>query len=388
VEVEPAGQFAAARKRAVAAGALVVVASAAIVGAIAAPSDARGALDQSWPPFALIAGLLLIGVVAADDGLFDAVGGALARVPGSPALLFALLMALVAVVTAMLNLDTSVVFLTPVLVHAARSRRVGVAPFLYGAVFMSNSASLLLPGSNLTNLLVLSTEHESGGAFAARMLPAWFVAVVVTWGALALLHRRELRVDAGPADAPSTPRVGVGAVAIAVALVLILALAQPAPYVLCVGIAASGVRLAQRRLTGAGVRRALNPWLLAGLFALVLALGTLARAWSGPSTVVHTSGPWATMSLGAIASILLNNLPAAVLFSARPLAHPRALLLGLNLGPNLAVTGSLAAILWLQIGRNLGERPSIRGYSTRGVCVAVPALVLGLGALLALGHSV
>jgi arsenical pump membrane protein len=196
------------------------------------------------------------------------------------------------------------------------------------------------------------------------------------------------RVDGRRADPPSTPRVGVGAVATAVALALILALAQPAPYVLGVGVAASGVRLAQGRLTWSQVRRALNPWLLSGLFALVIALGTLARAWSGPSTLVHTSGPWATMSLGAVASILFNNLPAAVLFSARPLAHPRALLLGLDLGPNLAVTGSLAAILWLQIGRNLDERPSIRGYSTRGVCVAVPALVLGLGALLALGHSV
>jgi arsenical pump membrane protein len=182
--------------------------------------------------------------------------------------------------------------------------------------------------------------------------------------------------------------VGVGAAAVAVTLALILALTRPAPYVLGVGVAASGVRLAHRRLTWSTVRRALNPWLLAGLFALVIALGTLARAWSGPSTLVHTSGPWTTMSLGAIGSILLNNLPAAVLFSARPLAHPRALLLGLNLGPNLAITGSLAAILWLQIGRTLDARPSIRGYSTRGVWVAIPALVLGLGALLALGRPV
>jgi arsenical pump membrane protein len=376
------------RSRLLAAGACTLAVGVAIAGAVAAPGDARGALDQSWPPFALIAGLLLVGVVAATDGLFDAVGGHVARAPGSPAVLFALLMGLVAVVTALLNLDTAVVFLTPVLVAAARNRRVPVAPFLYGAVFMANSASLLFPGSNLTNLLVLSTEHVSGGAFAARMLPAWLVAVTVTWGVMAMLHRDDLRADGGRPDAPPRPRVGVGVVAVVVALVLILTLTQPAPFVLGVGIAAAGTRLAQGRLVWGRVRRAVNPLLLAGLFALVLALGTLARVWSGPSGLVHTAGPWTTMSLGALGSVLLNNLPAAVLFSARPLAHPRALLLGLDVGPNLAITGSLAAILWLQIGRSLGERPSIRDYSLRGVCVAVPALILGLAALLVFGAAV
>jgi arsenical pump membrane protein len=118
MRVGPAARSGISRPRTAAFGTLAAVAVILIAGAVAAPGDARGALDQSWPPFALIAGLLLVGVVAADDGPFDAVGGHLARVPGSPALLFALLMALVAVVTALLNLDTSVVFLTAVLVHA------------------------------------------------------------------------------------------------------------------------------------------------------------------------------------------------------------------------------------------------------------------------------
>src|SRR6266571_4670363 len=135
---------------------------------------------QAWPPFLLVAGLLLIGAAAAADGLFEALGIRLARTRlGARSLLLALL-ALVAVVTAVLNLDTSVVFLTPVLVHAARRRGLDERPFLYGAVFMSNSASLLLPGSNLTNLLVLNREHINGADFGVRMLPAWLAACLLT----------------------------------------------------------------------------------------------------------------------------------------------------------------------------------------------------------------
>src|SRR4051794_39928443 len=123
------------------------------------------ALQQTWPPFVLVTRLLLIGLVAAADGLFAAVGGRIARAPvGTFPLLLALL-SLVALVTAVLNLDTAVVFLTPVLVLAARSRGLDERPFLYGSVFMANAASTLLPGSNLTNLLVLAHEPSRGTAF-------------------------------------------------------------------------------------------------------------------------------------------------------------------------------------------------------------------------------
>src|ERR687887_2853699 len=146
---------------------------------------------QSWPPFLLVAGLLLIGAVAADEGLFEALGARLARTRlGARSLLLALL-ALVAIVTAVLNLDTSVVFLTPVLVHAARQRRLNERPFLYGSVFMANAASLLLPGSNLTNLLVLGGDPQDGAAFAAQMLPAWITACTLTGAFVALAFRLE-----------------------------------------------------------------------------------------------------------------------------------------------------------------------------------------------------
>src|ERR671931_1487079 len=127
------------------------------------------AAGQSWPPFVLVAGLLLVGAVAAADGLFEAIGARLAQTQLGPLGLLVALLFLVAAVTAVLNLDTAVVFLTPVLVHAARRRQLDERPFLYGSVFMANAASLLLPGSNLTNLLVLSRGSIGGFHFAATM---------------------------------------------------------------------------------------------------------------------------------------------------------------------------------------------------------------------------
>src|ERR1051326_2890865 len=101
------------------------------------------AARQAWPPFVLVAGLLMIGRVAALDGLFDAVGARLARLPLGPRGLLLVLFALVALVTAVLNLDTSVVFLTPVLIHAARQRGLDERAFLLGSGFLVEAAAPL-----------------------------------------------------------------------------------------------------------------------------------------------------------------------------------------------------------------------------------------------------
>jgi len=266
-----------------------------------------------------------------------------------------------------LNLDTAVVFLTPVLLHAARGRGVPEEPFLYGAVFMANSASLLLPGANLTNLIVLANEHVSGSTFAARFAPAWCVSVAITIGFVWVVFRRELAHETAHELERSGLRVGPGSIGVAAAAVLVLVLAKPALPVLALGLV---VALAGRL----GVRNAAhaaNPLLLLALLATCVGLGTLARTTSVGTLVTH-SGRWVTAWAAAGASVAINNLPATVLLSSHPPAHPRALLLGLDLGPNLAVTGSLAAVLWLQVARRTGARPSIVRYSLLGL-VLVPA---------------
>jgi arsenical pump membrane protein len=328
------------------------------------------AASQSWPPFVLVAGLLLIGAVVEADGLFDALGTRIERIGGGPVVLLAALLGLEAVVTAVLNLDTAVVFVTPIILHAARRRGCDERPFLYGALFIANGASVLLPGSNLTNLIVLAHEPLSGAEVARSMALPWLVVVVLTIGFLAVRFR--LGRD-GATRQPVPPlRIGVGAMASAAATGLILALHNAALPVLAVGVAA----VALRRL-----RPHLNLHVPAALFVLAVALGTLARRWDGPASLVDGLDGIGTAAVGAVSSVLLNNLPAASLLSAQRPPHPLPLLIGLNLGPNLAVTGSLSAYLWYQAARRAGTRPSLRQVTLLGL-VLVP-LTIG-GALAAL----
>jgi arsenical pump membrane protein len=335
------------------------------------------AAAQVWPPFVLVAGLLLVGTVAAGDGLFEAIGARLARAPLRPRSLLVALLGLVAIVTAVLNLDTSVVFLTPVLVHAARGRGLDERPFLYGSIFMSNSASLLLPGSNLTNLLVLRHDSISGTGFALAMLPAWLVACALTAAFLALAYHLE---DGGQDECRPPPlRLGLGAAATLAAATFVLVLPNAALPVLALGLAATTLRRLRPRLD----LRA-----LALLFALAVGLGTLARAWDGPAQLLDSSGQWATAAIAALGSLLINNLPAAVLFSAHPTPHPRALLLGLDLSPNLAVSGSLSAFLWLQAARTVNADASIATYSRLGALLVPLTLAAALAVAIYAPHSI
>jgi arsenical pump membrane protein len=328
----------------------------------------RGSFEQAWPAFALVAGLLLIGAAAAREGLFAAAGAFVARAPGGAFALLAGLLALEAVVTAVLNLDTAVVFMTPVLLHAARARGLHDDAFLYGAVFMANSASLLLPGSNLTNLIVLSHEHVRGAAFAARLAPAWAVVVPITIAFVALTLLRGEHESAHPHEHPPfRPRIGTAGVVVATVLVLLLT--RPAVEVLVVGIVVAVLTRTSPR--------AANPPLLAGVLALAVLLGFVARHANAAALLAH-AGRWETAWVAAGAALLVNNLPAAVVLSAHVPPHPRALLLGLDLGPNLAVTGSLSAIFWLQVARANGARPSIRRYTLLGVLLMPLTLVAAL----------
>jgi len=258
-------------------------------------------------------------------------------------------------VTATLNLDTSVAFLTPVLVHTAASQRPADLPepdatpgpgrvvagsaLLYGVLLLSNAGSLLLPGSNLTNLIVLGHLHLTGGQFVARMWLPWLAA---------------------------------GAATAAVA---------------AIGVAAAGIRLAQRRVTFAQVREVLGVPVLIGLFGVAVALGAVGRAWAGPAQFISHLDGWATALVAGLSTVMLNNLPAASLLAARAPSHPFFLLVGLNLGPNLYVTGSLAWLLWLRAARASGARPSV-GRASRLGLIAVPlALALAVGALTLTGAS-
>ena len=333
----------------------------------------------------LVAGLLLIGLVAEEDGLFAAAGHRLAGLARNGGVLFAGAVVLISVVTAVLNLDTSVAFVTPVLIYTARSRGEGEAPLLYGCLLLSNAGSLLLPGSNLTNLIVLGQLHLSGGRFAVRMVPAWVAAVVVTAAVVAVAERGSLRTALDRQNVLDQPVFGLGLFAVVAAVTMVVLLASPALPVAAVGAVAIAVRLARRRQDLGRVGEVLGLPVLVGLLGVAVALGTLGRAWSGPQDILSHLDGWATAAVAAGFSALVNNLPAAWLLASRTPHHPFALLVGLNLGPNLFVTGSLSRILWLRASRTAGVTPSIR-HATRLAAIAAPLSIAAALAMLALTH--
>ncbi len=356
------------------------------VAVACAPAHARAAAGQDWPPFVLVAGLLLVGLVADEDGLFAAGGHALARLAPNGAALYVGTAVLVVSVTTLLNLDTAVTFLTPVLVYAARSRGEGEAPLLYACLLLSNAGSLMLPGSNLTNLIVLGHLHLSGGAFFVHMALPALAAATVTMVVVGAAHHRALRSRADPTGEPARPVLGVGLVAVATVTVLVLALHQPAVPVLGVGLAALLLRAAHPGAGAPSVRDALRILglpVLVGLFGVAVALGTLGRSWSAPATMLSHLDAWATAAVAALASVLVNNLPAASLLAARTPPHPFPLLVGLNVGPNLLVTGSLAWVLWLRAARAAGGRPDVVRASLLGLA-SVPLAVAAAVAVLVL----
>ena len=349
--------------------------------------DTSAAAGQDWPPFVLVSGLLLVGLVSEQDGLFLAAGQLLARRARNGVLLYAGAVILIAVVTALLNLDTSVAFLTPVFVYTARSRGEGEAPLLYACILLSNAGSLILPGSNLTNLIVLGHVHMSGGDFFRRMAPAGVASVLITAGVIALWHHRELRATPAPGDGLHRPRLGLGLVAVAAATVLVVVLPNPALPVAAVGVIAVALRMRPWRAALLGAREVLGLPVLIGLFGIAVGLGALGRAWSGPASLLTHLGPWATAGVAAGSTVLVNNLPAASLLSARPLTHPFSLLLGLNIGPNLFVTGSLAWVLWWRAARTTGAALSLKTASRLGLASAPAAIAVAMLVLRASGAN-
>ena len=369
-----------------------------VTAVVLAPASSRSAAAQVYPPFVLVAGLVLVGLVADEDGLFAWTGRLLARSTPGAWTLFAGAGLVVALVTAVLNLDTAVVFVAPVVVYAARSRAMSETPFVVACLLLANAGSLLLPGSNLTNLIVLGHLHLSGGQFLHRMAVPWVVSVVVTTVVVGTVERRRLHearpapAGAGVPGAPGAPGstvtpehgpvvVGVGLVAVCATTVLVVTLRSPAVPVLVVGTGAAVIRSRRGDVGIDRARQVLGLPVLVGLFGLAVGLGTLGRQWAAPATLLgHLDAP-ATAVFGAVAAVLVNNLPAAAVLSARTPPHPFALLVGLDIGPNLFVTGSLAWVLWWRTLHRTGSEAPVRRAVVLGLLSGPMAMAAALLAL-------
>ena len=406
-----------------AAPAAVILIAAGAIPAGAAGSEAR----QLGPVIGFLAAILVLAHLCDDDGLFRACGAWMARSSAGPSRravprrLLVQVFVIASVTTAVLSLDATVVLLTPVVFATAARLEVRARPHVYACTHLANSASLLLPVSNLTNLLAFAASGLAFGHFAALMAVPWLAAIGVEYvvfgrffasdlntsdlntGDLNVRPRRDRdRADQDGADDDENTRLPVFTV-IVVALTLAgfagasAAGVNPA-WVAFAGAVVLAVRaLVRRRVAPASLVRAADlPFLL-----FVLSLGIVVKAVTdnglgralAPLLPGGTSLPalLATAALAAALANVCNNLPAVLVLL--PLAAPSgagavlAVLLGVNIGPNLTYTGSLATLLWRRILRHHGSSPDLGEFTRLGLLTVPAGLVIGVLALWAGLHA-
>ena len=363
---------------------------------------ATRAIAKGTDVYLFLVGMMLLSETARRVGLFDWVAAvAVEHARGSPRRLFALVYVVGIVVTTFLSNDATAVVLTPAVYAVARRARVEPLPYLFACAFVANAASFVLPISNPANIVLYGDHVPPLGDWLVRFGVPSVLAIVATYCALWFAERRGL---AGVCDEHvQTPTLSAGAWAAlvgigvtALVLMTVSALDRPLgwPTALC-GVATTLVAFAVARrspwLAVKGVSWSVLP-LVAGLFVLVDALastgliGELARTLTAASTRSTGGAPWGAGLAIAFVSNVANNLPVGLVASSTiQVAQPPqvvidAMLIGVDLGPNLSITGSLATILWLQAIRREGEDVTFGRFLRVGAVVMTPALVLALAA--------
>jgi arsenical pump membrane protein len=373
------------------AGALVLLA-AGIVGA----HQALHAIRELAPTVGFLAALLVLADGCRREGLFDALGTILAsRSLGDERRLLALVFAAASAVTIALGLDATVVLLTPVVLVCAARLRARMRGPGYACVHLANSASLLLPVSNLTNLLAFRASGVSFARFGALMLLPTVWAVAVDWIALRRWSPPGGRGDArsgGDADPPAreevaVPRVALGVLALTLAGFLLSSLVSVAPVWVATGgaVLISLPALAAPRRTAGELVRAVQPGFL--VFVLALAVIVAAVGAHGLQSAVRDVLPSSatlpalllTAAVAAVLANLVNNLPATLLLVPVAAAHGvgpvLAVLVGVNIGPNLTEVGSLATLLWRRALADGEIHLPRREFAVLGAATVPPALV-------------
>jgi arsenical pump membrane protein len=290
------------------------------------------------PTLAFLALILAFGHLCAQAGVFDYLGARAAATSGGRATrLLLVVVALASVVTALLTLDATVVLLTPVVLRGAQRLRVAPKPHAYACVQLANAGSLLLPISNLTNLLAFTASGLSFPRFALLMALPWLIATVGEWVGLRLFFRAELRGSTTTPDAPPrAPRYALTVLALTVIGFVVASSLHVAPAWAALGgvILLTAPLLRERRTTIVGIGSAAS----LDFVAFVLALGIIVNAVSrhGVSRVLERIVPDGT-SLPALLAIAFIAAAAANLVN--------------NLPATLALTyaGSLATLLWRRL---------------------------------------
>ncbi len=351
--------------------------------------QARHALGTLLPTVGFLAALLVLAAQCAKAGLFDALGAKLATgAHATPRRLLAMVFAVAAATTAVLSLDATVVLLTPVVFATVARLRTNARPHVYACSHLANSASLLLPVSNLTNLLAFQASGLAFARFAELMALPWLAALAVEWMVLSRTFRAELQRPivaaqerGGDAAAfPAFPLVVVGLTLAGFAISSLIGIA-PA-WIAAAGAAALALR---NRVGPAELVRAASPTFL--LFVLALGVVVNAASIHGLSSAVHSLLPHGTalaplLAVSAISAVLanlVNNLPATlIVLPAAAASGPGAvlaMLVGVNVGPNLTYTGSLATLLWRRVVHAHDQATDLAEFTRLGALTVPPVLL-------------
>jgi arsenical pump membrane protein len=373
----------------------VVAVPAAVIAVVAGLTpvpDALAELRELGPTVGFLAAVLVLAHLAAAHGVFRYAGRVAARLSkGSPVRLLGAVFVAASLTTAVLSLDATVVLLTPVVLVTAARAGVRSRPSSYASAHLANSASLLLPVSNLTNLLAFAASGLTFLGFAAAMALPWVAVIIAEYLVFRWFFRDDLKVRVEPqvngTDVPA-PRYALVVLALTLAG---FAVAQPLgvhpAWVAVAGALALAVPLRSSPLT---LLREANP----AFCAFVLALGVVVaavRAHGLGSLIDHLVPDHAALpemlamaGLAAVLSNVLNNLPATLVLLPGVESSPGlllAMLIGVNVGPNLTYVGSLATLLWRQILHNEDAAPDAGQFLRLGLATVPVALVAGVCAL-------
>ena len=368
-------------------------------------SDALRGIRKGLDVYLFLIGMMLIAELARREGLFDYLAAfAVEHARGSPQRLFLLIYGVGTLVTILLSNDATAIVLTPAVYAATLAAGATPLPYLLVCAFIANAASFVLPISNPANLVVFGERMPHLADWLRQFTLPSVAAIVLTYVMLRLTQHRALTSEVIRADVakPKLSREGtLAAIGIAaVGAVLLVASALDwqlgLPTFACGVLTTAAVLLLSRQSLWPiikGVSWGVLP-LVAGLFVMVEALvrngaiADLARLVHDSLALSIPGTAWGTGLVIALADNIANNLPVGLVagsFAGQghlPASVIGAMLIGVDLGPNLSVTGSLATILWLVALRREELDVSTLHFLKLGLVVMPPALLAALAAVI------
>lgn len=360
-------------------------------------ADAEATVRRILPILVFLGTVVVLAELTAVAGVFDALAARVAILArGNFPALFWLCVGFASVTTIALNLDTTAVLLTPVMIALARTLGVPPLPLAMTTVWLANTASLLLPVSNLTNILASDRIGLAPVPWAARMWWPQLVAVAITALLLWWWYWRPARAGADPFVPPS-PHVPADPVLYRTALVacslFVAGILAEVEIGLASGVAAAILVAGFAVRARGSLRIQFVPWRLlifvTGLFLVVQTIGRYGLDTVMGALIGNDPGAEGALRAGAVGALfanVVNNLPAYVageaVIRAELDTQLLALLVGTNVGPLATPWASLATLIWYERCRAAGVEVPLGRFMATSAVLAVLATTATVAALL------